>query len=92
MQAASKECTPEIESTVSVLVNEETAAEALRSNDQKESSDNSYSIVGHQSPNTLELSVDPSLLRVCAHIIFFFLAKFEQQIIFLFIFNFLTPF
>ncbi|XP_059156775.1 Golgi-specific brefeldin A-resistance guanine nucleotide exchange factor 1-like [Physella acuta] len=62
-EAASKECTPEIESTVSVLVNEETAAEALRSNDQKESSDNSYSIVGHQSPNTLELSVDPSLLR-----------------------------
>ncbi|CAL1527993.1 unnamed protein product [Lymnaea stagnalis] len=62
-EAASKEEETLNESTVSLVVNEEAAAEALRNNDQNEHSADSYSIVGQQSPNTATLCVDPSLLR-----------------------------
>ncbi|KAK0051833.1 Golgi-specific brefeldin A-resistance guanine nucleotide exchange factor 1 [Biomphalaria pfeifferi] len=52
-----------MESSVSVIVNEETAAEALRNNDQKEHISEPYTFVGQQSPSSTALCVDPSLLR-----------------------------
>lgn len=49
---------------IPIVVNEEAAAEALKSNDQKENCGDAYNEEGRMSSSTTTLGVDSSMIRV----------------------------